>query len=173
MALLSCYPAEYQCRLNFQKACEASNRNVVLQYSDHPEAPAFRPRPLHVPRQEWWSKPAQTRQCYCLWWVSSADPSRHSGNSPVICPDYSFQSCLLNFFKFLWPAHSLSQAPERHSGFQNLTSAFLMHIFPSFSDRPFINLKPRNGLVMMVQAGEKSYKISPKLRAFPAPKVIW
>uniref|UniRef100_A0A3B4F115 receptor protein-tyrosine kinase n=1 Tax=Pundamilia nyererei TaxID=303518 RepID=A0A3B4F115_9CICH len=40
-------------------------------------------------------------------------------------------------------------------------------------DRPFINLKPRNGLVMMVQAGEKSYKISPKLRAFPAPKVIW
>ncbi|XP_006794621.1 vascular endothelial growth factor receptor 1 isoform X1 [Neolamprologus brichardi] len=40
-------------------------------------------------------------------------------------------------------------------------------------DRPFINLKPRNGLVMTVQAGEKSYKISPKLRAFPAPKVIW
>uniref|UniRef100_A0A669CQK1 receptor protein-tyrosine kinase n=1 Tax=Oreochromis niloticus TaxID=8128 RepID=A0A669CQK1_ORENI len=40
-------------------------------------------------------------------------------------------------------------------------------------DRPFIRLKPRNGLVMTVQAGEKSYKISPKLRAFPAPKVIW
>lgn len=28
-------------------------------------------------------------------------PLTHSGNSPVICPDYSFQSCLLNFFKFL------------------------------------------------------------------------
>lgn len=73
MALLSCYPAEYQYRLNFQKARETSNRNVVLQYSDHPEAPAFRPRPLHVPRHQWWSKAAQTSQCYCLWWVSSAD----------------------------------------------------------------------------------------------------
>ncbi|XP_030612939.1 vascular endothelial growth factor receptor 1 isoform X2 [Archocentrus centrarchus] len=40
-------------------------------------------------------------------------------------------------------------------------------------DRPFIRLKPRNGFVMTVQAGEKSYRISPKLRAFPAPEVIW
>ncbi|XP_069007813.1 vascular endothelial growth factor receptor 1 isoform X3 [Embiotoca jacksoni] len=40
-------------------------------------------------------------------------------------------------------------------------------------DRPFIRLKPRNGSVMVVQAGQKSYKITPKLRAFPAPKVIW
>ncbi|XP_026035318.1 vascular endothelial growth factor receptor 1 isoform X2 [Astatotilapia calliptera] len=47
------------------------------------------------------------------------------------------------------------------------------HVNVTVYDRPFINLKPRNGLVMMVQAGEKSYKISPKLRAFPAPKVIW
>ncbi|XP_037550025.1 vascular endothelial growth factor receptor 1 [Nematolebias whitei] len=40
-------------------------------------------------------------------------------------------------------------------------------------DRPFIRLKPRNGSVLLVQAGQKSYKISPKLRAFPAPEVIW
>lgn len=41
------------------------------------------------------------------------------------------------------------------------------------SDRPFIRLKPRRGSVMEVQAGQKAYRISPKLRAFPAPKVIW
>ncbi|KAM4533573.1 vascular endothelial growth factor receptor 1 isoform 2-T2 [Odontesthes bonariensis] len=40
-------------------------------------------------------------------------------------------------------------------------------------DRPFIRLKPRNGSVMVAQAGQKSYRISPKLRAFPAPEVIW
>ncbi len=41
------------------------------------------------------------------------------------------------------------------------------------SDRPFIRLKPRRGSVMEAQAGQKSYRISPKLRAFPPPKVIW
>ncbi|XP_020500898.2 vascular endothelial growth factor receptor 1 isoform X1 [Labrus bergylta] len=40
-------------------------------------------------------------------------------------------------------------------------------------DHPFIRLKPRHGSVMEVQAGQKSYKITPKLRAFPAPEVIW
>ncbi|XP_047424727.1 vascular endothelial growth factor receptor 1 isoform X3 [Mugil cephalus] len=40
-------------------------------------------------------------------------------------------------------------------------------------DRPFIRLKPRNGSVMVVQAGQKSYRITPKLRAFPVPEVIW
>ncbi|XP_059182502.1 vascular endothelial growth factor receptor 1 isoform X2 [Centropristis striata] len=40
-------------------------------------------------------------------------------------------------------------------------------------DRPFIRLKPRHGSVMEAQAGQKSYRISPKLRAFPAPEVIW
>ncbi|XP_075936299.1 vascular endothelial growth factor receptor 1-like [Anarhichas minor] len=40
-------------------------------------------------------------------------------------------------------------------------------------DRPFIRLKPRHGSVIEVQAGQKSYRISPKLRAFPAPEVIW
>uniref|UniRef100_A0A667X8U3 receptor protein-tyrosine kinase n=1 Tax=Myripristis murdjan TaxID=586833 RepID=A0A667X8U3_9TELE len=40
-------------------------------------------------------------------------------------------------------------------------------------DRPFIHLKPRNGSVMEVQAGQKSYRLSPKLRAFPAPEIIW
>nr|XP_057915284.1 vascular endothelial growth factor receptor 1 isoform X2 [Doryrhamphus excisus] len=40
-------------------------------------------------------------------------------------------------------------------------------------DRPFIRLKPRRGSVMEAQAGQKSYRISPKLRAFPAPEVIW
>lgn len=40
-------------------------------------------------------------------------------------------------------------------------------------DHPFIRLKPRNGSRMVVQAGQKSYRITPKLRAFPAPEVIW
>uniref|UniRef100_A0A3Q2D9Q0 receptor protein-tyrosine kinase n=1 Tax=Cyprinodon variegatus TaxID=28743 RepID=A0A3Q2D9Q0_CYPVA len=41
------------------------------------------------------------------------------------------------------------------------------------ADRPFIRLKPRNGTVVEVQAGQKSYKLSPKLRAFPSPEVVW
>uniref|UniRef100_UPI003AADEB64 vascular endothelial growth factor receptor 1 n=1 Tax=Centroberyx gerrardi TaxID=166262 RepID=UPI003AADEB64 len=40
-------------------------------------------------------------------------------------------------------------------------------------DRPFIRLKPRQGSVMEAQAGQKSYRLSPKLRAFPVPEVIW
>ncbi|XP_041669910.1 vascular endothelial growth factor receptor 1 [Cheilinus undulatus] len=40
-------------------------------------------------------------------------------------------------------------------------------------DHPFIRLKPRHRSVMEVQAGVKSYKITPKLRAFPAPEVVW
>lgn len=40
-------------------------------------------------------------------------------------------------------------------------------------DHPFIRLKARHGSVMEVQAGQKSYRITPKLRAFPAPEVIW
>ncbi|XP_034718603.1 vascular endothelial growth factor receptor 1 isoform X2 [Etheostoma cragini] len=40
-------------------------------------------------------------------------------------------------------------------------------------DRPFIRLKSRHGSTMEAQAGQKSYRISPKLRAFPAPAVIW
>ncbi|XP_028289693.1 vascular endothelial growth factor receptor 1 isoform X1 [Gouania willdenowi] len=40
-------------------------------------------------------------------------------------------------------------------------------------DRPFIRLKPRKGSLMVVQAGQKSYRITPKLRAFPVPEVIW
>uniref|UniRef100_A0A665USX7 receptor protein-tyrosine kinase n=1 Tax=Echeneis naucrates TaxID=173247 RepID=A0A665USX7_ECHNA len=43
----------------------------------------------------------------------------------------------------------------------------------SVYDRPFIHLRPRQGFVMETQAGQKSYRISPKLRAFPAPEVIW
>lgn len=40
-------------------------------------------------------------------------------------------------------------------------------------DRPFIRLKPKKSWVLKVRAGEKSYKISPKLQAFPAPEVVW
>ncbi|XP_019897332.2 vascular endothelial growth factor receptor 1 isoform X2 [Esox lucius] len=40
-------------------------------------------------------------------------------------------------------------------------------------DHPFIRLKPRQGAVLQAHAGQKSYRLSPKLRAFPAPKVIW
>uniref|UniRef100_H3BXH9 Platelet-derived growth factor receptor-like protein n=1 Tax=Tetraodon nigroviridis TaxID=99883 RepID=H3BXH9_TETNG len=40
-------------------------------------------------------------------------------------------------------------------------------------DRPFIRLKPRRGPVIEVQAGQKCYKMTPKLRAFPPPEIIW
>uniref|UniRef100_A0A8C8LKF4 receptor protein-tyrosine kinase n=1 Tax=Oncorhynchus tshawytscha TaxID=74940 RepID=A0A8C8LKF4_ONCTS len=40
-------------------------------------------------------------------------------------------------------------------------------------DRPFIRLKPRQGAEVEAHAGQKSYRLSPKLRAFPAPEVIW
>lgn len=43
----------------------------------------------------------------------------------------------------------------------------------SLSDRPFIRLKPRHGSVIKVQAGQKSYRITPKLRAFPTPEIFW
>ncbi|XP_036376880.1 vascular endothelial growth factor receptor 1 isoform X2 [Megalops cyprinoides] len=40
-------------------------------------------------------------------------------------------------------------------------------------DRPFIRLKHRHGPVVNALAGQKSYRLSPKLRAFPPPEVIW
>ncbi|XP_040023464.2 vascular endothelial growth factor receptor 1 isoform X2 [Gasterosteus aculeatus] len=43
----------------------------------------------------------------------------------------------------------------------------------SVYDRPFIRLKPEHGSVMEVQKGQKSYRIAPNLRAFPAPEVVW
>ncbi|XP_030622984.1 vascular endothelial growth factor receptor 1 [Chanos chanos] len=40
-------------------------------------------------------------------------------------------------------------------------------------DQPFIRLKHRHGSVVQTVAGQKSYRLSPKLRAFPVPEVIW
>ncbi|KAM8881731.1 vascular endothelial growth factor receptor 1 isoform 1-T1 [Synchiropus picturatus] len=40
-------------------------------------------------------------------------------------------------------------------------------------ERPFIKLKPKKSCVVKVHAGQKSYKISPKLQAFPTPEVVW
>ncbi|KAJ8375416.1 hypothetical protein SKAU_G00059960 [Synaphobranchus kaupii] len=40
-------------------------------------------------------------------------------------------------------------------------------------DRPFIRLKHRHGPVVDALAGQKFYRLSPKLRAFPTPEVIW
>lgn len=40
-------------------------------------------------------------------------------------------------------------------------------------DHPFIRLKPRHGCLIETEAGQKSYKISPKLRAFPPPEIMW
>ncbi|MBN3321676.1 VGFR1 factor, partial [Atractosteus spatula] len=40
-------------------------------------------------------------------------------------------------------------------------------------EKPFINLKYRHGPVVEVTAGQKSYRLSSKLRAFPFPEVIW
>uniref|UniRef100_A0A673Y5Q6 Platelet-derived growth factor receptor-like protein n=1 Tax=Salmo trutta TaxID=8032 RepID=A0A673Y5Q6_SALTR len=40
-------------------------------------------------------------------------------------------------------------------------------------DRPYIRLTPRQGAIVEAHAGQKSYRLSPKLRAFPAPEIIW
>ncbi|XP_072306906.1 vascular endothelial growth factor receptor 1 isoform X3 [Eucyclogobius newberryi] len=40
-------------------------------------------------------------------------------------------------------------------------------------DHPFIRLKPRHGCLIETEVGQKSYKISPKIRAFPTPEITW
>ncbi|KAL4660156.1 vascular endothelial growth factor receptor 1 isoform X1 [Arapaima gigas] len=40
-------------------------------------------------------------------------------------------------------------------------------------DQPFIRLKHRHGPLVEALAGQKTYKLSIKLRAFPRPQVIW
>ncbi|XP_018616554.1 vascular endothelial growth factor receptor 1 isoform X5 [Scleropages formosus] len=40
-------------------------------------------------------------------------------------------------------------------------------------DQPFIRLKHRHGPLLEALAGQKAYKLSVKLRAFPTPQVIW
>uniref|UniRef100_A0A672NB18 receptor protein-tyrosine kinase n=1 Tax=Sinocyclocheilus grahami TaxID=75366 RepID=A0A672NB18_SINGR len=40
-------------------------------------------------------------------------------------------------------------------------------------DQPFIRLKHRDGPVVQASAGQKSFRLTPKLSAFPAPEVIW
>ncbi|XP_066502453.1 vascular endothelial growth factor receptor 1 isoform X2 [Hoplias malabaricus] len=40
-------------------------------------------------------------------------------------------------------------------------------------DQPFIRLKHRDGPVVQANAGQKLFRLSPKLRAFPEPEVIW
>lgn len=73
-------PSEWQNWLLFQEDPEAQNTLVVLQYSDHPEAPAFRPRPLHMPRHQRWKNQTTESHSHCLWWVSS---KFHSDNVSV------------------------------------------------------------------------------------------
>ncbi|XP_050953554.1 vascular endothelial growth factor receptor 1 isoform X1 [Labeo rohita] len=40
-------------------------------------------------------------------------------------------------------------------------------------DHPFIRLKHRDGPVVQASAGQKFFRLTPKLRAFPAPEIIW
>ncbi|XP_051970460.1 vascular endothelial growth factor receptor 1-like isoform X4 [Xyrauchen texanus] len=40
-------------------------------------------------------------------------------------------------------------------------------------DQPFIRLKNRDGPVVQAFAGQKSFRLAPKLRAFPAPEITW
>ncbi|XP_065114286.1 vascular endothelial growth factor receptor 1 isoform X3 [Paramisgurnus dabryanus] len=40
-------------------------------------------------------------------------------------------------------------------------------------DQPFIRLKRRDGPVVQASAGQKSFRLTPKLKAFPAPEIIW
>ncbi|KAM4701437.1 vascular endothelial growth factor receptor 1 [Discoglossus pictus] len=39
--------------------------------------------------------------------------------------------------------------------------------------KPFINVKPRKKKVLEVVAGQKSYRLAMKVRAFPSPEVTW
>ncbi|XP_041922906.1 vascular endothelial growth factor receptor 1 isoform X1 [Alosa sapidissima] len=40
-------------------------------------------------------------------------------------------------------------------------------------DQPFIRLKHRNGSQVEAFAGQKSFRLVPKIRAFPTPEIIW
>uniref|UniRef100_A0A4W4FV06 receptor protein-tyrosine kinase n=1 Tax=Electrophorus electricus TaxID=8005 RepID=A0A4W4FV06_ELEEL len=40
-------------------------------------------------------------------------------------------------------------------------------------EKPFIRIKHRDSPVVLAYAGQKSFRLSPKLRAFPEPEVIW
>uniref|UniRef100_A0A3B3S4C8 receptor protein-tyrosine kinase n=1 Tax=Paramormyrops kingsleyae TaxID=1676925 RepID=A0A3B3S4C8_9TELE len=40
-------------------------------------------------------------------------------------------------------------------------------------DRPFISLKQRKGAMLEAAAGQKAFRLSAKLRAFPKPQVMW
>ncbi|KAM9436218.1 vascular endothelial growth factor receptor 1 isoform 2-T2 [Clarias gariepinus] len=40
-------------------------------------------------------------------------------------------------------------------------------------DQPFIRLKRKGSPLVQVYAGQKSFRLSPKLQAFPEPEVIW
>ncbi|KAJ7320222.1 hypothetical protein JRQ81_019733 [Phrynocephalus forsythii] len=44
-----------------------------------------------------------------------------------------------------------------------------VHIY----DKAFITLKPRRRTVLDVTSGKKSYRLSMKVKAFPAPEVVW
>ena len=48
----------------------------------------------------------------------------------------------------------------------------LEYVFPSL-DQPIIRLKHRNGSQVQALAGQRSFRLSPKIRAFPAPEIIW
>lgn len=64
---------------------------------------------------------------------------------------------------------SLAEGGEG-GGYCGLLTLKLLRFHP---DGPFIRLKPRSGSVIQAQAGQKAFRISPKLRAFPPPEVTW
>uniref|UniRef100_A0AAQ5ZDD6 receptor protein-tyrosine kinase n=1 Tax=Amphiprion ocellaris TaxID=80972 RepID=A0AAQ5ZDD6_AMPOC len=55
----------------------------------------------------------------------------------------------------------------------NITWDYPGKVRPALKSVETREARPRNGSVVVVQSGQKSYKISPKLKAFPAPEVIW
>lgn len=92
---------------------------------------------------------------YCLWWVLEFYPP----------PPH-----LLYFFSngFVFTIYSFLPLSRPHVCFW--LSNFPVCLFP---DQPFIRLKHRNSHVVQAFAGQKSFRLTPKLKAFPAPEVIW
>lgn len=96
---------------------------------------------------------------YCLWWVLELYPPTTYCTFVLYCTHYKW--ILIHHFQL-----SISQSSH---------VCFWLSYFPVclFPDQPFIRLKHRNSPVVQAFAGQKSFRLTPKLRAFPAPEVIW
>ncbi|KAL7840746.1 hypothetical protein AOLI_G00260690 [Acnodon oligacanthus] len=103
-----------------------------------------------------WTYPGQTN--------STASVSRRITKSKNNMVFYSVLTIhkLRKADRGLYTCHVASGPAKRQAN-----SSVIVH------DRPFIRLKHRDGPMVQAYAGQKSFRLSPKLRAFPEPEVIW